>query len=166
MTEAPDNQDTERVSVRLATVSDGLMLARLRYAFRSSLASSSEAEQAFARRCAGWMQERLRAGTAWKCWLAERDQTLAGHLWLQVIEKIPNPAVEPEYHAYLTNFYVRAEARGKGVGSTLLATALDWCRAHDVHAVILWPTEKSRSLYLRHGFAVRNDLMELIVEDG
>ena len=31
---------------------------------------------------------------------------------------------------------------------------------HEMDAVILWPTPPSRSLYLRHGFAFREDLME------
>jgi len=42
---------------------------------------------------------------------------------------------------------------------------LDWCRAREVHAVILWPSEKSRTLYERHGFAVRSDLLELVLAD-
>ena len=86
-----------------------------------------------------------------------------GHLWLQLIEKIPNPIVEPEQHAYITNFYVREEARGCGIGARLLEAALAWSKAQDVQAVILWPTEQSRSLYLRHGFAVRDDLLELLL---
>jgi len=163
LNEAPENQDSEKVAIRLATASDALMLARLRYVFRSSLGSTREGEEDFVQRCAPWMQGRLGEGSPWKCWIAERDQMPVGNLWLQIIEKIPNPIVEPEYHAYLTNFYVREEARGNGIGSLLLSAAMDWSRTHDVHAVILWPTEKSRSLYLRHGFAVRADLMELIV---
>jgi GNAT superfamily N-acetyltransferase len=95
--------------------------------------------------------------------VAERGGKPVGNLWAQLIEKIPNPAVEPECHAYVTNFYVREGERGRGTGSLLLAAALDWCRSSGVHAVILWPTERSRSLYLRHGFAVREDLLELIV---
>lgn len=165
LNEALENQDRQEIAIRLATASDGLMLARLRYVFRSSLGSTREDEEDFVQRCAAWMQERLREGSPWKCWIAERDQMPVGNLWLQIIEKIPNPIVEPEYHAYLTNFYVREEARGKGTGSILLSAALAWSRTHDVHAIILWPTEKSRSLYLRHGFAVRDDLMELIVGD-
>lgn len=158
-----ENKTSREVAVRLATTSDALMLASFRYAFRSSIGSARENEEQFVRRCAPWMQERLREGSPWKCWIGERDQVPVGHLWLQVIEKIPNPIVEPEYHAYLTNFYVQEEARGKGIGSMLLSAALAWSQTHDVNAVILWPTEESRSLYVGHGFAVRDDLMELIV---
>ena len=163
MNEASEDSYRARVAIRLATVSDAPMLARFRYDFRSSLGAVRENEVDFVQRCSSWMQERLAADSPWKCWIAELDQTPIGHLWSQIIEKISNPTIEPEHHVYLTNFYVREEARAGGIGSMLLSVALDWIRTHDVNAVILWPTERSRSLYQRHGFAVRPDLMELIV---
>jgi GNAT superfamily N-acetyltransferase len=107
----------------------------------------------------------LKEENRWLCWVAANDNELIGCLWVQLVEKIPNPRSEPEYHAYLTNFYVRDFARGMGIGSRLLSTALEWCKHTRVHAVILWPTDKSRSLYERHGFAVRSDLMELVIAD-
>jgi len=112
------------------------------------------------------MQERLQYGNSWKCWIAEHQQTPVGNLWAQLIEKVPNPTSEPEYHAYLTNFYVRKHYCGQGIGSLLLSAALAWIQTNDVHAVILWPTEPSRSFYLRRGFSVREDLMELIIGTG
>lgn len=149
--------------IRLAQVSDAFQLARLRYLFRASLGVVCEAEAEFVQRCHLWMQERLQEGSRWKCWIAELDDELIGNLWMQMIEKIPNPVIESESHAYITNFYIREPARGQGVGVKLLAAALDWAQVQNVHAVILWPTERSRSLYLRHGFAVREDLLELVV---
>src|SRR5712692_8582757 len=163
MKQALENPYRGEVTIRLATVSDAPMLARFRYVFRSSLSSVNENEEDFVQRCSSWMQERLRAESLWKCWVAELDHVPIGHLWLQIIEKIPNPTIEPERHAYFTNFYVREDARGSGIGSMMLSAAMDWIRTHDVDAVILWPTERSRPLYLRHGFAVRPYLMELIV---
>jgi GNAT superfamily N-acetyltransferase len=152
-----------QLTIRLATESDALLLARFRYDFRASLSQACESEADFVQRCERWMQERLREESGWRCWLAEQDRRPVGHLWLQFIEKIPNPIVEPKHHAYVTNFYVRAEARGCGIGSSLLEAALAWSKAQDVQAVILWPTEQSRPLYLRHGFAVRDDLLELVL---
>jgi L-amino acid N-acyltransferase YncA len=154
--------EDRNVGIRLATVSDALMLAKFRYAFRSSNGAAQENETEFVQRCSVWMKERLRKNSPWRCWIAETDAPV-GHLWAQLLEKIPNPSSEPEHHAYLTNFYVREDVRGRGIGSTLLAAALDWCKASEVHAVILWPTDQSRSLYLRHGFAVRSDLLELLL---
>ena len=160
------NRSEAEISIRLAAVSDAPLLAKFRYAFRAGTGGVSEDESEFIDRCSLWMQERLRGEDGpWRCWMAEQNQVLLGHLWAQLIEKIPNPSPEREYHAYITNFYVSEEARGRGVGSRLLSVALDWCSAHQVHAVILWPTERSRSLYLRHGFSVREDLLELLVEE-
>ena len=144
-------------------MSDASALAQLRYDFRSSAGVVAEGESEFVGRCRRWMEARLRKSGPWRCWVAERGHELVGNLWAQLIEKIPNPLPEPERHAYITNFYVREGERGRGTGSLLLSAALDWCREADVHAVILWPTERSRSLYLRHGFAVREDLLELII---
>lgn len=152
--------------VRCAKVSDASMLAKLRYALRASTGIVTEPEPEFQKRCAEWMAEHLQDGSLWRCWVAESGPELIGCLWIQLVEKIPNPRSEPEHHAYLTNFYIPESARGKGVGSRLLSAATAWCETRDVHAVILWPTERSRSLYQRHGFAVRDDLMELIIADG
>ena len=109
------------------------------------------------------MEDHLKSD-AWHCWVAEEAEQLIGAVWLQLVEKIPNPRSEAEHHAYLTNFYVDERARGRGIGSQLLSAVIAWCRTRDVHAIILWPTERSRSLYERNGFAVRDDLMELIVK--
>ncbi|MBV9958329.1 MAG: GNAT family N-acetyltransferase, partial [Acidobacteria bacterium] len=121
------------VQVRLATAADAPALAKFRYDFRTRNMSGQEQEAAFLERCAVWMRERLGACGAWRCWIAEREGAAVGHVWIQLFEKIPNPTSESEFHAYLTNFYVLEEARGQGVGSGLLAAALDWCRASHVH---------------------------------
>lgn len=110
------------------------------------------------------MEKHLAENNFWKCWTAEKDGKLIGAVWLQLVEKIPNPRAEAEHHAYLTNFYIDKSERGSGIGTRLLRAVIDWCQTRDVHAIILWPTERSRGLYERHGFAVRDDLMELIVK--
>ncbi len=156
----------DEIYFRAAQQSDAPALAQLRYALRSSTGVATEPQVEFLERCERWMADHLHDGSLWKCWVAESDSLLAGALWLQLVEKIPNPRAEPEYHAYITNFYVEKSARGQGVGTRLLTTALDWCKGREVHAVILWPTEKSRSLYERHGFAVRSDILELVLESG
>jgi len=149
--------------IRLATSADARSLAKLRYEFRSTTGIATENETSFLDRCSAWMEERLRDQSQWKCWVAETSAELNACLWLQLVEKIPNPRAEAEHHVYLTNFYVQRSVRGKGVGSKLLNEAISWCKTQDVHAVILWPTERSRALYARHGFAVPDDLMELII---
>jgi len=156
------NDLDNKISIRPARASDAPTLAELRYALRSASGRSIEAETEFIRRCASWMTEHLPM-ECWRSWVAESQGRVIGNIWLQRIEKLPNPTAELEYFAYITNFFVIEAERGRGIGSLLLSTALSWCREQDVHAVILWPTEKSRSLYERHGFAATQDLLELVM---
>ncbi len=151
----------ETVKVRLATDSDAMMLAKLRYEFRSTFHEVIEHDVSFVERCAAWMQERLRKDTHWKCWLAECGQTPVGNVWAQLVEKIPNPLTEPEQYVYVTNFYVRAEHRSSGIGSQLLSAVLAWGRSQKARTVILWPTEQSKRFYASHGFSTTNDIMQL-----
>ncbi len=153
-------------AVRLATPADAAALAALRYEFRSSTAAVVEAEPGFVARCAEWMARRLHEDSSWRCWVFEADGELVGNLWLQLIEKIPNPAAELETHAYITNVFVRPAARSAGVGEALVDAALTFCREQLVDSVILWPTDRSRTLYARHGFAVRDDVMEAVLDSA
>jgi GNAT superfamily N-acetyltransferase len=153
-----------KVAVRLASESDAVTLARLRYDFRSSFHQVRENEAMFIERCAVWMREQLRNEGRWKCWIAEWQDTAVGNVWAQLVEKIPNPIDEPEYYIYLTNFYVREQHRSHGIGSMLLTETLAWSKSKNVKTLILWPTERSRPFYLRHGFSSAGDLMELAIE--
>lgn len=157
----PETSKSE-FKIRLGTKSDAAALAKLRYALRSTTGIATEREPEFIQRCTAWMEEHLETD-AWQCWIVEVNKKLIAAVWLQLVEKIPNPRSEPECHAYITNFYVEEAARGRGIGTQLLSEAISWCEARQVHAVILWPTERSRTLYERHGFAVRDDIMELLI---
>jgi GNAT superfamily N-acetyltransferase len=98
---------------------------------------------------------------AWRCWVIDDGTQLLGHVCVQLFEKMPNPVNEPEAHAYLTNFYVVPEMRGRGLGRKLLNKALSWCRAQGVDAVILWATTESKALYRRCGLFESTDILEL-----
>ena len=151
----------DRIRIRVASESDALTLARLRYEFRSLFHQVREDEATFVERCTVWMRERLRSESLWKCWIAESQDTAVGDVWVQLVEKIPNPIEEPEYYIYLTNFYVREQHRSHGVGSMMLSEILDWGRSMNIKEIILWPTERSKTFYMRHGFATTEDLMYL-----
>lgn len=146
--------------IRLATEADAPTLARFRLELRSNK-NQIETDADFLARCTSWMRERLRTNTAWRAWLAERDQTPLGNVWAQLVEKIPNPSSETESFVYLTNFYVREAHRGQGIGTQLLTAVLDWSKVNNAHTIILWPRERSKTLYTRHGFTAADDLMQL-----
>jgi GNAT superfamily N-acetyltransferase len=146
--------------VRPATPADAADLARLRYEFRTELDSPVEAESDFVSRCTEWMGKQLAAGGVWRCWVAESGSGLVGTIWLQLIEKLPNPVGHLGFHGYISSVYVLPGLRNAGVGSALMAACLRECQSQGVDAVFLWPTARSRSLYQRYGFVVRDDLLE------
>jgi len=149
------------IQVRTAAESDAALLAKFRYEFRSSLDQVVESKEQFVERCTAWMRDRLRDGSSWKCWIAEHQEEPVGNAWAQLIEKIPNPVSEAEHYVYLTNFYVREQYRGQSIGSALLAVALAWGRDRNAQAAILWPTRRSRPLYLRQGFSDAHEMVHL-----
>ena len=152
------------IEIRLASESDVATLARLRYELRTSLHGAVENKEMFLERCAAWMNERLRQGSDWQCWIAEHQGIAVGAVWAQLVEKIPNPIAEPEHYVYLTNFYVRDEYRNQGLGSKLLAAVLDWARSKNAEMVTLQPTERSKPFYLRHGFSFADNSMHLKIK--
>ena len=148
------------IEIRTATVADARVLAELRWMFRSTQDAPTETHDAFVRRSAMWMRRELQEGSAWKAWVAVDKHVIVGQVWLHTIQKIPNPCEEHEQLAYLSNLYVDVSARG-GTGTRLIESALAWCRANRLSRVVLWPTTRSVTLYLRHGFTHGGDVMEL-----
>ncbi|HEX6750558.1 MAG TPA: GNAT family N-acetyltransferase [Longimicrobium sp.] len=147
------------VAVRAATADDAPALAALRWEFRASIGEVNEDRGAFLARCGEWMRARLGDKGAWRAWVAESGGEAVGNVWLQLMEKMPNPVDEPEVHGYVTNLYVRDGLRGGGVGARLLAAALETCAEVGVHEAFLWPTPRSRSLYRRMGFVGDGEVM-------
>jgi molybdopterin-guanine dinucleotide biosynthesis protein A/N-acetylglutamate synthase-like GNAT family acetyltransferase len=79
-------------------------------------------------------------------WVALRDGQVSGSIALRRLDQ-----TELE----LKRMYLRPELRGRGIGKRLLATALDWARAHGARRVGLDTTEEmaaARHLYEATGF--------------
>jgi GNAT superfamily N-acetyltransferase len=148
------------IAIREAAPADAAVLAELRWEFRAGRDPATESREAFVERCAEWMRRELSAGAPWRAWVAVRETCIVGQVWLDTVQKIPNPIDERERHAYLSNLYVQPSERG-GVGARLLETALAWTAANGVDRVVLWPSARSVSLYVRHGFTRDGGVMEL-----
>jgi ribosomal protein S18 acetylase RimI-like enzyme len=153
------------IALRRARPADARVLATLRYEFRGDHTPPTETAAEFVRRCAAWMRRALRDSRRWHCWVAvsrtpeHSGGAIVGHVWVAIIDKVPNPGEEAEHHAYITNLYVQSEFRG-GLGQTLLSTAIAWCESQGIGSVILWPTDSSRSLYARNGFIASGEVLD------
>ena len=150
------------IEIRTAAIADAEALAELRWEFRAVQNPPTEPHDDFVRRCATWMRRELSIGGSWQAWVAVDRNAIVGQVWVQTVGKIPNPVAdsEPEQIAYLSNLFVTVSARG-GAGTRLLETALDWCRANRMDRVVLWPSRRSVTLYLGHGFSPGGEVMEL-----
>jgi GNAT superfamily N-acetyltransferase len=146
--------------VRRATPEDAAALAQLRYEFRTELDSPIESGTIFVERCARWMARHLGPEGGWRCWLAVLGDTPVGTVWLQLIEKLPNPVGHRDYHGYISSVYVVPSLRNAGIGSALLQACVVDAEALGLDALFLWPTQRSRPLYARYGFEVSDDLLE------
>jgi len=151
---------TAAFHIRRAGPADAKILAQLRYDFRVELDPPSEPAHIFRERCEEWMSEQLDRDGRWSCWLAVLGETPVGTLWMQLIEKLPNPNGHRDYHGYISSVYVVPEFRNAGLGSALLQTCISEAETFGVDALFLWPSARSRPLYARHGFVVREDLLE------
>jgi GNAT superfamily N-acetyltransferase len=151
---------TDTWRIRPAIPEDAEELARLRHGFRTEWQPATEPEAEFRRRCTLWMKDRLAPDSRWRCWVAVTEERLVGTIWLQVIEKLPNPGDESELHGYVSSVYVVPPLRNAGVGTGLVTVCLAECDALGVDAVFLWATPDSRRLYQRHGFDLRDDLLD------
>jgi ribosomal protein S18 acetylase RimI-like enzyme len=66
----------------------------------------------------------------------------------------------------VTNFYVTPEQRDHGVGGALLDEVTRYARDHRLDTLVVWPSERSASLYRRCGFDGPGELLELPVTPG
>jgi GNAT superfamily N-acetyltransferase len=150
-----------QTQVRRATTDDVSPLEMLRYEFRSRRKTPIESAAEFVPRCAEWMRSRVADESRWRVWVLMDRGTIVGNIWLQIVEKLPNPNVERELHGYVTNFFVRPEYRNTGAGSRLLDALLGECRGLEIDSVFLWPSDRSRPLYVRHGFVTPTAMLIL-----
>lgn len=161
------------IEVRSATPADAAALAELRWEFRAGRDEPVESRDAFVARCGEWMRRELTAGEPWRALVAvdrrrgggpdavdDVDEAIVGQVWLHLLRKVPNPVGDREYHLYLSNLYIQPASRG-GAGTIVLQRAIEWARANGVDRIVLWPSDRSVSLYLRHGFTRDGEVMEL-----
>jgi len=148
--------------IRSATSADAGPMAELRWEFRTSRLPPAETHDAFIRRCAPWMRRELTNANAWRAWVAVSNRAIIGQVWLNTVHKIPNPVAELETHGYISNLYVKPSERG-GIGTRLIDAVLKWSQANGIDRVVLWPSPRSVTLYLRHGFSHGGEVMELKV---
>lgn len=85
-----------------------------------------------------------------QCWVAERDGTILGSVFL-----VREPGEEGT--ARLRLLYVEPEARGLGIGNALVRECTDFARQAGYRKVVLWThavLESARRIYAAEGYRI------------
>src|SRR5262249_29974036 len=105
-----------------------------------------------------WLDARLSSGE-YRAWIARTgDGRTAGGLGLWLMDWPPHMIGGAARRGNILNVYTEAEFRRQGIARGLMRTALDWCRANGVRAVILHASAEGRALYESLGFQATNEM--------
>lgn len=78
------------MTYRLVTMDDVPALADMRWEYNTHGALPvGDRYQGFIRRCTQFLQRVLESGK-WAIWVVEHDSEIVSHIYMQVIEKVPN----------------------------------------------------------------------------
>jgi GNAT superfamily N-acetyltransferase len=146
-------------TIRRAEATDAAALARLRWLWRTAERgehglSQLEFEGAFAH---WWDGHR----TTHLAFIAERAGDAVGMAWLAVFDRIPQPLRLLRLAGNVQSVFVLEEFRNCGIGRALVEAVIAEAHARGVGYLIVHPSERAYSLYLRLGFAETNSLLHL-----
>ncbi|OLZ63846.1 GNAT family N-acetyltransferase [Streptomyces amritsarensis] len=152
---------TTDLIVRPARPADSRTLAELRWMFKQEdYEGQPPAPARLLEEAEHWIRTRLSDGH-WLAWVAETEGKICGHVFLCLVERMPEPYGDNNPVGYVTNFFVMPSQRNKGAGSALLEALKQHSRSASLEGLIVWPSERSTPLYRRSGFLPPEELLEL-----
>jgi GNAT superfamily N-acetyltransferase len=144
---------------RAATAADAEQIAVHR---RSMFVEMGQADddriQAMVEAFIPWVRERLADGR-YLGWLVSDGEDVVAGGGMLLMDFAPHWRDPQPLRAYLLNFYVSPEARGKGIAYGLLKTAVAEARLRQIKVVTLHASRFGRPLYERNGFEASNEMM-------
>ncbi|HWC99182.1 MAG TPA: GNAT family N-acetyltransferase [Candidatus Sulfopaludibacter sp.] len=104
-----------------------------------------------------WLRRKMAAGE-YLAWLVVEDgQTVAG-LGLWLMDWPPHMIGPGSPRGNILNVYTEPAYRRRGLARGLMQQALDWCRDHRIHSVILHASPQGRPLYEGLSFYQTNEM--------
>jgi GNAT superfamily N-acetyltransferase len=150
--------------VRQALPADAPSLAELRWVFKqedNDFEGTPPDAARFLDQAEPWIHDRLTDGR-WLAWVAETTtDSICGHIFLHPIERMPDPQGDNAPIGYVTNFYVTPGQRNRGIGAALMQALTNYAQTKTLDTLIVWPSERSATLYQRAGFDTPDELLEL-----
>jgi ribosomal protein S18 acetylase RimI-like enzyme len=109
-----------------------------------------------------WLERMMRANQYLAWFAIDDDESIAAGLGLWLMDWPPHLVGPGPWRANILNVYTRPQSRRMGLARTLMDTAIEWCRANRVRAVILHSSDAGRSLYESMGFQATNEMRILL----
>jgi len=153
------------MEIRTASESDLELVLRLRLDFLSELRAPVQFPEGFPAVTRTFLERTQRDGHLYS-WIAQEGREALGIVSVIVNDAPPLPEDVRCREGYIINEYVVPAARKKGIGRTLLRTALASAEALGIRRFRLIATEAGRPLYASEGFTAADRTMELPVPAG
>lgn len=112
-----------------------------------------------------WLEGKMRDNQYLAWFAVEADGTIAAGLGLWLMDWPPHMIGPGAPRGNILNVYTRPATRRMGLARALMETALAWCRANGVSAVILHASNEGRRLYESMGFRSTNEMRILLELD-
>ena len=112
-----------------------------------------------------WLLRMMHSGEYLAWFAVADDRSIAAGLGLWLMDWPPHMIGPGARRGNILNVYTSPEHRRQGLARQLMHTALAWCRAHGIRAVILHASEEGLPLYEELGFRRTNE-MRIVLEPG
>jgi GNAT superfamily N-acetyltransferase len=132
------------VTIRVAGAADAAALASLR----------GDDDPEFVTRIAAWLASEGNRRTTWLALVAEEPVGMASMLEYR---RMPRPDRPDSRWGYVSNMFVREQARDRGIGTALLETIIATAEERGYARLVLSPSARSMPLYERAGFVVPDE---------
>ncbi len=149
---------TTNYTIRRATSADVALISHQRAAMFTDMGIDPVMVARMEPSFRDWVDERLTSGE-YLGWLAvaEDGQVVAGAgLWLN--QWIPSPMIPSGKRGYILNVYTEPEHRRQGLAKRLVEACVEYCRTHELKAVVLHASEQGRPIYEGMGFTNTNEM--------
>ena len=109
-----------------------------------------------------WLERKMACGEylGWLATLPGGEVVAGAGLWLM---DWPPHMISSPSRGNILNVYTMRAYRRQGLARRLIETALDWCRSHEIRAVILHASEEGRDLYRKLGFSPTNEMRIVLI---
>jgi GNAT superfamily N-acetyltransferase len=119
---------------------------------------NDERMQAMAENFVPWVRAKLNDGS-YLGWLVSSDGRVVGGGGMLLMDFPPHWRDARPMRAYLLNFYVEPEFRGRGLAQGLLKAAVEEAKRREIKVVSLHASKFGKPLYERSGFEVSNEMV-------